>query len=82
MPRLSEPPHYVGIVKHQEVRMGELAFIMSAQGQRRVGAAFRSGEGQNLFPELDRLHPGRIINQTNGVTPAAGCGWRTGRCRG
>ncbi len=22
-------PHYVGIVKHQEVRMGELAFIMA-----------------------------------------------------
>ena len=23
----------------------------------------------NLFPELNKLHPGRIINQTNGVTP-------------
>jgi starch phosphorylase len=23
----------------------------------------------NLFPELNRLHPGRIVNQTNGVTP-------------
>ena len=24
---------------------------------------------KNLFPELHKLHPGRIINQTNGVTP-------------
>jgi hypothetical protein len=38
------------------------------QGQRRLGAAFRSGEAEPLS-RTDRLHPGRIINQTNGVTP-------------
>ncbi|MDT8855670.1 glycogen/starch/alpha-glucan phosphorylase [Paracoccaceae bacterium Fryx2] len=61
-------PHYVGIVKHQEVRMGELAFIMS-HAVNGVSALHSDLVKQNLFPELHRLHPGRIVNQTNGVTP-------------
>ncbi len=61
-------PHYVGIVKHQEVRMGELAFIMSHKVNG-VSALHTELVKKNLFPELHRLHPGRIINQTNGVTP-------------
>jgi starch phosphorylase len=61
-------PHYVGIVKHHEVRMGELAFVM-AHKVNGVSALHSDLVKQNLFPELNRLHPGRIINQTNGVTP-------------
>ena len=61
-------PHYVGIVKHQEVRMGELAFIMSHKVNG-VSALHSDLVKQNLFPELNLLHPGRIINETNGVTP-------------
>ena len=61
-------PHYVGIVKHHEVRMGELAFIM-AKKVNGVSALHTDLVKQNLFPELDKLHPGRIVNQTNGVTP-------------
>ncbi|SNX70566.1 starch phosphorylase [Cereibacter ovatus] len=61
-------PHYVGIVKHHEVRMGELAFIM-AHKVNGVSALHTDLVKKNLFPELNRLHPGRIINQTNGVTP-------------
>jgi glycogen phosphorylase len=61
-------PHYVGIVKHQEVRMGELAFIMSHKVNG-VSALHSHLVKKNLFPELHRLHPGRIVNQTNGVTP-------------
>lgn len=61
-------PHYVGIVKHHEVRMGELAFIMSHKVNG-VSALHSDLVKQNLFPELNRLHPGRIINLTNGVTP-------------
>ena len=61
-------PHYVGIVKHQEVRMGELAFIM-AHKVNGVSALHSDLVKKNLFPELNLLHPGRIINQTNGVTP-------------
>lgn len=61
-------PHYIGIVKHHEVRMGELAFIM-AHKVNGVSALHSELVKKNLFPELDKLHPGRIINQTNGVTP-------------
>ncbi len=61
-------PHYVGIVKHHEVRMGELAFVM-AHKVNGVSALHSDLVKQNLFPELNALHPGRIINQTNGVTP-------------
>jgi len=61
-------PHYIGIVKHHEVRMGELAFIM-AHKVNGVSALHSDLVKQSLFPELHKLHPGRIINQTNGVTP-------------
>jgi len=61
-------PHYVGIVKHQEVRMGELAFITSHRVNG-VSALHTDLVKERLFPELDALHPGRIVNQTNGVTP-------------
>lgn len=61
-------PHYVGIVKHHEVRMGELAFVM-AHKVNGVSALHSDLVKANLFPELDKLHPGRIVNQTNGVTP-------------
>ncbi|WP_096785692.1 glycogen/starch/alpha-glucan phosphorylase [Rhodobacter sp. CZR27] len=61
-------PHYVGIVKHHEVRMGELAFIM-AHKVNGVSALHTDLVRANLFPELNRLHSDRIINQTNGVTP-------------
>ncbi len=61
-------PHYVGIVKHHEVRMGELAFIMSHKVNG-VSALHSDLVKANLFSELNKLHPGRIVNQTNGVTP-------------
>ncbi|GAB1480695.1 glycogen/starch/alpha-glucan phosphorylase [Paracoccaceae bacterium] len=66
--RTYNPPHYIGVVKHHEVRMGELAFVM-AHKVNGVSALHSDLVKQNLFPELHRLHPGRIINQTNGVTP-------------
>lgn len=61
-------PHYIGIVKHHEVRMGELAFIM-AHKVNGVSALHSDLVKSNLFPELHALHPDRIVNQTNGVTP-------------
>ena len=61
-------PHYVGIVKHHEVRMGELAFIM-AHKVNGVSALHSDLVKSSLFPELTKLHPDRIVNQTNGVTP-------------
>ena len=42
-------PHYVGIVKHHEVRMGELAFIM-AHKVNGVSALHSDLVKKNLFP--------------------------------
>ena len=61
-------PHYVGIVKHHEVRMGELAFVM-AHKVNGVSALHSELVAKTLFPELAQVHPDRIVNQTNGVTP-------------
>lgn len=61
-------PHYTGIVKHHEVRMGELAFIMSHKVNG-VSALHSELVRSTLFPDLHRLHPDRIVNQTNGITP-------------
>ncbi len=66
--RTYSPPHYLGIVKHHEVRMGELAFVM-AHKVNGVSGLHSDLIKQNLFPELHKLHPDRIVNQTNGVTP-------------
>ena len=52
-------PHYVGIVKHHEVRMGELAFIM-AHKVNGVSALHSDLVKKDLFPELNTLHPGRV----------------------
>ncbi|WP_372839679.1 glycogen/starch/alpha-glucan phosphorylase [Phaeovulum sp.] len=61
-------PHWVGIVKHHEVRMGDLAFITSHRVNG-VSALHSKLVKKTLFPELDALHPGRVVNVTNGVTP-------------
>ena len=61
-------PAHIGIVKHNEVRMGELAFI-TAHRVNGVSALHTDLVKRTLFPELDALHPGRIINETNGITP-------------
>lgn len=66
--KFPDRPHYVGIVKFQEVHMGELAFIMSHKVNG-VSALHTDLVKKTLFPELAALHPGRIINETNGVTP-------------
>jgi starch phosphorylase len=62
------PPSHVGIVKHHEVRMGELAVIM-AHKVNGVSALHSKLITETLFPELHKLYPERFINQTNGVTP-------------
>ncbi|WP_127900826.1 glycogen/starch/alpha-glucan phosphorylase [Solirhodobacter olei] len=60
--------HYIGIVKFQEVHMGELAFMMSHKVNG-VSALHSELVKTSLFPELAAQHPDRIVNETNGVTP-------------
>ena len=57
-----------GIVDHGEVRMGNLAFV----GSHRVNGVSELHTRlmrETVFRELHALHPERIVNQTNGITP-------------
>jgi starch phosphorylase len=51
-----------------EVHMGDLAFIMSHKVNG-VSALHTELVKRSCSPSFTRLHPDRIINQTNGVTP-------------
>lgn len=61
-------PEHVGMVIGDEVRMGDLAFIM-ANKVNGVSALHSDLMKDTVFADLHRLHPGKIVNQTNGVTP-------------
>ncbi len=61
-------PANAAILRDNQVHMGDLAFVMSHKVNG-VSALHTDLVKRTLFPELDRLHPGRIINQTNGITP-------------
>lgn len=66
--KLVKRPASVKIVDHGEVRMGDLAFI-GARRVNGVSALHTELMKQTVFKDLHALHPERIINQTNGVTP-------------
>ncbi|MDS9467709.1 glycogen/starch/alpha-glucan phosphorylase [Paracoccus sp. MBLB3053] len=61
-------PAHVAIVQHDEVRMGELAFIMAGKVNG-VSALHTDLVRSTVFADLHKLHPDRIVNETNGVTP-------------
>jgi starch phosphorylase len=51
-----------------QVKMGQLSFVM-AHKVNGVSALHTELMKETVFSELHRLHPERIVNQTNGVTP-------------
>ncbi|MDO6585908.1 glycogen/starch/alpha-glucan phosphorylase [Salipiger sp. 1_MG-2023] len=51
-----------------QVKMGQLSFVM-AHHVNGVSALHTDLMKTTVFSELHRLHPERIVNQTNGVTP-------------
>ncbi|CAM3835268.1 glycogen/starch/alpha-glucan phosphorylase [Paracoccus yeei] len=61
-------PSHVGIVQNDQVLMGELAFIMAGKVNG-VSALHTDLVRSTVFADLHRLHPERIVNETNGVTP-------------
>jgi len=61
-------PAGVRIIDGGEVQMGTLAFI-GARRVNGVSALHTSLMKQTVFKDLHALHPDRIVNQTNGVTP-------------
>lgn len=56
------------IVWQDQVHMGTLAFVMASHVNG-VSALHTDLMRETVFADLDRLYPGRILNQTNGVTP-------------
>ncbi len=64
----AEFPDSPRILDHGDVRMGELAFIM-AHKVNGVSALHTELVKETVFADLHRIHPTRIINQTNGITP-------------
>lgn len=61
-------PASVAAIENGEVKMGELAF-MSAHKVNGVSALHTQLMKETVFQDLHKLHPERIVNQTNGVTP-------------
>ncbi|MCR8547266.1 glycogen/starch/alpha-glucan phosphorylase [Salipiger sp. P9] len=51
-----------------QVKMGQLSFVM-AHNVNGVSALHTELMKTTVFEELHRLHPDRIVNETNGVTP-------------
>lgn len=68
--KASQPdrPAHVSIVSGNEVHMGPLAFIM-ANRVNGVSALHTDLVKQTVFADLHAMHPDRIVNQTNGITP-------------
>lgn len=58
----------LAIVKHDQVYMGTLAFVMASHVNG-VSALHTQLMKETVFAGLNRLYPARIVNQTNGVTP-------------
>ncbi|MEO1638917.1 MAG: glycogen/starch/alpha-glucan phosphorylase [Pseudomonadota bacterium] len=56
------------IVHNDQVHMGTLAFVMASHVNG-VSALHTDLMKETVFADLHSLYPGRILNQTNGVTP-------------
>ena len=61
-------PAGLSIVGQNEVHMGTLAFVASHRVNG-VSALHTDLMRKTVFHDLNALHPGRIVNQTNGITP-------------
>jgi starch phosphorylase len=58
----------VRILEGGDVKMGELSFIM-AHKVNGVSALHSDLVKETVFEDLNHAYPGRIINETNGITP-------------
>jgi len=62
------PTRKVALRAHGEVQMGPMSFVM-AHRVNGVSALHTELMKETVFADLHGLHPDRIVNQTNGVTP-------------
>lgn len=63
-----ERPDSVAIIRDGNVHMGNLAFI-AANRVNGVSGLHTNLMRETVFNDLHTLHPDKILNQTNGVTP-------------
>ncbi len=64
----ANPSRRTAAISDGNVNMGELSFVM-AHKVNGVSALHTDLMKETVFAELHRLHPERIVNETNGVTP-------------
>ena len=64
----ANPARKVTALEHGEVKMGALSFMM-AHRVNGVSALHTGLMKKTVFKDFHDLHPERIVNQTNGVTP-------------
>ena len=64
----ANPSRSSSVRDHGQVKMGELSFIM-AHKVNGVSALHSELVKETVFEDLHKIHPTRIINQTNGITP-------------
>jgi glycogen phosphorylase len=62
------PHRSMSVREHGNVKMGELSFIMASRVNG-VSALHTGLMKTTVFRDLHSIHPERIVNQTNGVTP-------------
>ncbi|SFI29262.1 glycogen/starch/alpha-glucan phosphorylase [Albimonas pacifica] len=73
-------PESTRIIDHGEIRMGNLAFVGSCKVNG-VSALHTDLMKRTVFKDLHELHPERIVNVTNGVTPRRWINTCNGRLR-
>ncbi|MGR3781255.1 MAG: glycogen/starch/alpha-glucan phosphorylase [Albimonas sp.] len=73
-------PESTRIIDHGEIRMGNLAFVGSCKVNG-VSALHTDLMKRTVFKDLHALHPERIVNVTNGVTPRRWINTCNGRLR-
>jgi starch phosphorylase len=66
--RIGPRPDAPRIISRGAVNMGALSFVASHRVNG-VSALHTELMKETVFAGFDRLHPGRIVNETNGVTP-------------
>ncbi|WP_375262112.1 glycogen/starch/alpha-glucan phosphorylase [Palleronia sp.] len=64
----AHPDRQVEMIGGGDVQMGPIAFFM-AHKVNGVSALHTDLMKETVFAELNRLHPNRIVNETNGITP-------------
>jgi len=64
----AHPDRKVVLIGDGDVQMGPIAFTM-AHRVNGVSALHTGLMKETVFAELNRLHPNRIVNETNGITP-------------